>query len=175
MRETRLNSLISSKVRVCLNPARGRFNDARSGGSKVTFNLQLPPEKELGQGGLDFITYDDNDDDDDDDEEVIESAIVMDLDSDLEGITTLMVGRARTPSSSAPAPPIVHGSLTRRRRLLPTSLSSLRVLGDPSLPPPTPRQRMHVEIRNYSRFKRIFPNCFVASNAVDFLLNQVIS
>jgi len=32
---------------------------------------------------------------------------------------------------------------------------------------------MHVEIRNYSRFKRIFPNCFVASNAVDFLLNQV--
>ena len=32
--------------------------------------------------------------------------------------------------------------------------------------------RMNLEIRNYSRFKRIYTNCFVASNAVDFLLNQ---
>jgi len=36
----------------------------------------------------------------------------------------------------------------------------------------TTLMRMHVEIRNYSRFKKVYRNSFVARNAVQFLLNQ---
>jgi len=57
--------------------------------------LYLHRSAQPAAGGLNFNTYDN--------EEVIKKATVMDLDSDLEGITTLMVRRAH-PSDLFPSP-----------------------------------------------------------------------